>query len=94
MIVAFGNSSGEETTFNVSDFYGRGTGARIYAFLLFHELARKGGAGKPLRTLAELIQSGGLKTEISLRGELRQPHDALQALMDRRVAGKAVFVVA
>lgn len=91
-IVAFGNSSGDDTSFDISSFYGRATQARLYAFLIFSELRAAGGAAADLRTLAELVGDGELRTEVSLRGDFEDPRAAVEALMDRRVAGKAVLV--
>jgi NADPH:quinone reductase-like Zn-dependent oxidoreductase len=90
MVISFGNSSGEETTFNASGFYDRQ--ASVRGFGIFPALRRKGGAARPLRTLLELVECSDLRTEISLHGSWLEPHEAMQALMDRRVAGKAVLV--
>lgn len=92
VIVAFGNSSGEETTFDVSGFYGRAAGARLYAFMIFDEVAKAGGAARDLGKLARLVAAGDLRTGISLRADFYDPDEAIASLMDRRVAGKAVLV--
>lgn len=92
-VVSFGNSSGEPATFDPSSFYGGASGARLYAFLVFVELEREGSGARDLRLLAELVSAGELDPQISLRASWREPHDALQALLDRRVSGKAVVLV-
>ena len=89
-IVSYGNSSGEKTEFDVSDFYPR-SGARLCGFLIFAEVERSGGATADLMALAQLIADGHLETQISLEADWRQSADAFQALLDRQVRGKAVL---
>lgn len=89
-IVAFGNSSGDETSFNVSSFYNQ-PGARLYGLMVFDEIHLQDSGPRDLRTLAELAASGELDTEISLDASWREPEEAMRALMDRRVSGKAVL---
>ena len=92
-IVSYGNSSREDTTFDVSGFYGRATGARLYAFLIFDELAREGSGAADLRLLAELVASGALDPQVSMEASWREPAEAMDALLGRRIAGKAVLHV-
>ncbi len=90
-IVSFGNSSREPTTFDVSDFYGQASGARLEAFLIFTDLATHGGGAQDLRTLAELVEDGTLDPQIALEASWREAAEPIEALFDRRVAGKAVL---
>jgi NADPH:quinone reductase-like Zn-dependent oxidoreductase len=90
-VVAFGNSSGDTTSFNASDFYSRAPTARVYAFMVFDEVDREQSASSDLRALAELVAAGELRTEVSLEASWRDPGEAVSALMERRVAGKAVL---
>jgi NADPH:quinone reductase len=90
-VVAFGNSSGDETTFNASDFYSRAPTARVYAFMVFDEVDREQSASSDLRALADMVAAGELRTEVSLEASWRDPNDAVTALLERRVAGKAVL---
>jgi NADPH2:quinone reductase len=90
-IVTFGNSSGEEVRFDASDFYGRAPTARVYAFMVFDEVAREQSGTRDLRALAEMVAAGELKTEVSLVASWREPEEAIKALLDRKVAGKAVL---
>jgi NADPH:quinone reductase len=92
IVVAFGNSSREPTSFDASRFYSR-DGARVYAFRIFPELAREGGGSDDLRFLAEEVAAGRLDPQISLTGSWREPGPAIAALLERRVAGKAVLTV-
>jgi NADPH:quinone reductase-like Zn-dependent oxidoreductase len=89
VVISYGNSSGETTTFDVSSFYRRS--ARLHGFLIFAELERSGGATADLMLLAEMLAEGHLEAEISLEADWREAPAAFAALMDRRVRGKAVL---
>ena len=91
VVVSYGNSSRAPTTFNVFDFYGRG-GASLYGLFLFDELARRGNTGaRDLAMLAELATTEELVPQISITAPWRSPWQALQALQDRAIVGKAVL---
>jgi NADPH:quinone reductase len=92
-VVTFGNSSDEPVTFDASEFYGRAAGARIYAFMLFVEIERTGTGTRDLETLAGLAGAGRLDPQIALEASWRQPEEAMAALRDRRLDGKAVLHV-
>lgn len=91
LVVNYGNSSRQPTTFNVSDFYGRG-GASLYGLFLFDELTRRGNSGaRDLATLLDLVAAGELVPQISVTAPWRTPWPAMQALVDRDLVGKAVL---
>jgi NADPH:quinone reductase-like Zn-dependent oxidoreductase len=90
-VVTFGNSSGDEVRFDASEFYGRAPTSRVYAFMVFDEIRRAASGSSDLRALAELVAAGDLRTEVSVEASWRDPGDAIRALLDRRVAGKAVL---
>lgn len=92
VIVTFGQSSGEPTTFDVSGFYPR-DGARLYAFRVFDQVARHRSGTRDLTLLAAELAAGRLHPQISLTTSWTEPGDALAALMERRVAGKAVLTI-
>ena len=92
-IVSFGNSSREPTTFDLSGFYGRASGARLEAFLIFADLARHGGGAQDLRTLAGLVAHDRLDPQITLETSWKDAADPIEALLDRRLAGKAVLLL-
>jgi NADPH:quinone reductase-like Zn-dependent oxidoreductase len=89
-IVAFGASSPEPTTFEVSRFYNRG-GPRLYGLRVFDELRFHGTGVRDLELLVAELAAGRLDPQIRFTGSLWEPDEALRALMDRRVAGKAVL---
>jgi NADPH2:quinone reductase len=91
-VVAFGASSPEPTTFDVSRFYGRG-GARLYGLRVFDELARHRSGVRDLTLLVSELAAGRLDPQIDLTVSWREADTALTALIERRVAGKAVLTI-
>ena len=89
-LVSFGDSSREPVTFPASAFY-RKPGARLYGFFIFSEVERSGSAARELEFLAGLIARGELDPQVSLETSWRDPKPAIEALLDRRVRGKAVL---
>jgi NADPH2:quinone reductase len=89
-IVTFGASSPEPTTFKTETFYNRG-GPRLYGLRVFHELEFHGSGRRDLELLVSELAAGRLDAGIGLTGSLWEPDDALQALLDRQVPGKAVL---
>jgi NADPH:quinone reductase len=92
IVIAFGNSSGEPTTFDVSGFYNK-RGARLYGLRVFHELERHHTAVRDLRLLADEVAGGRLDPQVSLTTSWREAGTALEALMQRRIRGKAVLTI-
>ncbi len=89
-VVAFGASSPDPTTFDPTSFYNRG-GARLYGLRVFHELEFQLSARRDLAFLVGELAAGRLDPQIGLTGSLWEPDEALKALLDRQVAGKAVL---
>ena len=90
LIVTFGNSSGEPTTFDVTRFYPRG-GARLYAFLIFKELARSGSGGHDLGRLAVMAAEGHLDVGIEREAPWTDAGALVEAFVRREFTGKAVL---
>ena len=91
-IVAFGNSSGEETTFNVSPFYAL-PGARLIGLRIFDEVDRRASGVRDLRLLAERVAAGRLDPQIGVTRSWREAGPTLDDLIERRVRGKAVLTI-
>jgi NADPH2:quinone reductase len=89
-IVSFGASSPDATTFKVEAFYNRG-GPRLYGLRVFHELEFHGTGVRDLELLVSGLDDGWLDPGIGATGSLWEPDELLRALLDRRVAGKAVL---
>jgi NADPH:quinone reductase len=92
LVVSFGDSSGEPVSFGAREFY-RSTGASLYAFLIFAELDRTGTGSVDLERMARLIAAGALDPAISVEASWSEAGPVLEALLDRRVKGKAVLHV-
>jgi NADPH2:quinone reductase len=60
---------------------------------VFPFLTRRGGATEDLARLAGLVARGDLDTQIAHEASWREAGDAVRALLDRRIAGKAVLHV-
>ena len=91
-VVSFGCSSRERTNFDVPAFYRR-HGARLCAFLIFDELQRTGSAVHDLVNLSDQVATGRLQAQIGLEVGWHEAAQALDALLDRRLTGKAVLHV-
>jgi NADPH:quinone reductase-like Zn-dependent oxidoreductase len=89
-VVCFGNSSKEPTIFEAGSFFSK-SGARLYAFTLFPELERLGTGAHDLAHLAAMAAGGHLDTSIDMDVSWHDAGDAIEALLARRVVGKAVL---
>jgi NADPH:quinone reductase len=89
VIVAYGNSSREPTPFEFFAFAGA-HGARIETYFSADEEAR---AGENLAVLLRLVAERRLEVDIGLERPWDELDAALEALRDRRVAGKAVLTL-
>ncbi len=91
LIVSFGDSSREPLRITANEMRRR-PAVRLYGFNLFAELQREPGAAtRALEYLAGLVSAGRLDPQIALEADWREPGPVLAALMERRVAGKAVL---
>jgi NADPH:quinone reductase-like Zn-dependent oxidoreductase len=91
-IVSFGNSSGEPSSFDARTFYRRG-GPTLLGYFVTQEL-REGRIGSShLAALATLVAEGRLRSSVDLEVPWTRATEAIDALMERRVDGKAVLVV-
>lgn len=89
-VVTFGNSSRQETTFNISNFYNHDD-AQLRAFFLLGP--DQSPFDQDLALLVSLIAQGKLKPEIGLEERWDNLGRAITALRDRQVAGKAVVTM-
>jgi NADPH:quinone reductase-like Zn-dependent oxidoreductase len=93
IVVNIGTQSDDETvTFRASRF-DRSAGARIYTLNLPDELDAHGSAVTDLARLCALAASGQLDAQVGFEGSWRQPGPAIEALLQRRLGGKAVLHV-
>ncbi len=93
VVVNIATQSDDETvTFRAARF-DRAKGARIYTLNLPDELAAHASAAGDLTRLCTLMADGRLDAQIELEGSWREPAPALDALLERRIGGKAVLHV-
>jgi NADPH2:quinone reductase len=85
-------SDDETVTFQAARF-DRANGARIYTLNLPDELASHASGASDLARLCRLMADGRLDGQIELEGSWREPSRALEALLKRRIGGKAVLHV-
>lgn len=91
-IVSFAASNpAEPTTFPTRGLFGRAPGARLYGLLLFAELAHTRSGARDLGRLAGLVADGALDCSIDHEASWHDAADAIAALLERRIAGKAVL---
>jgi NADPH2:quinone reductase len=92
VIVCFGNSSGEPTTFDPRTLYRKGA-ATIRGYFVTHELLRGRTGRSQLAALAALVADGRLESKIGLTVPWSEAARAIDALLDRTVNGKAVLTI-
>jgi len=85
-------SDGETVTFRANRF-DRSPGARIYTLNLIDELAPRGTTADDLARLCALMAAGRLDGQIGYEGSWRDPVRAAEAVLQRRITGKAVLFV-
>jgi NADPH:quinone reductase-like Zn-dependent oxidoreductase len=82
----------ETVTFHAARF-DRAKGAKIYTLNLFDELAFHASGARDLARLCRLMADRRLDGQIEFEGSWREPAQALGALLERRIGGKAVLQV-
>jgi len=92
-IVSFAATIDEPVSYPTRTLFGRAPSAKIYGLYVFYELERTGACSADLRRLARLIADGKLDPQIHLTASWTQAQGAIEALLDRRVNGKAVLTI-
>ena len=90
-IVVFGNSSGEDTPFNLFHLFGH-EGMRLQAFFSYNP-GMITTLSADLTFLVTLVATGKLTAPIGLETSWHELIPALTALHDRQIEGKAIFHV-
>jgi NADPH:quinone reductase len=90
-VVIYGNSSDTPAQIAFSDFRGHAL-ARITAFFVY-ESGAPPTFGEDLQTLADMVAQGRLHPQIGLEVPWTEANAAFEALANRRVNGKAVFLI-
>jgi NADPH:quinone reductase-like Zn-dependent oxidoreductase len=92
-VINFAATTPEPVSYPTREFFARAPGARLYGFYIFSELEHTRSCSPDLRRLADLIAAGRLDPQIALTASWNDAAQAIQALLDRRVNGKAVLRV-
>lgn len=92
VVVSFA-SSDSETTFPTRALFGGAPGAVVRGLYVFDELEHTRSASSDLARLSALVAADELDCQIDTVTSWRDPAPALAALLERRVAGKAVLLV-
>jgi NADPH:quinone reductase-like Zn-dependent oxidoreductase len=92
VVVSFA-SSDTETTFPTRALFGGAPGAILRGLYVFDELAHTRSTAADLTRLAALVARGRLDAQIDLELPWQDAGSAIEALLERRVAGKAVLLV-
>lgn len=83
---------GSEVTFDAASF-DRSAGARIYTLNMFDELAAHSSGTSDLTRLCALVADGKLDGQVELESTWHEAGSAIDALLERRIGGKAVLHV-
>jgi NADPH2:quinone reductase len=92
-VISYASSDPEPVSFGARALFGRAPGATVRGLFVFEEIERTGSASNDLARLMALVDEGHLECPIDLETSWRDPGPALSALLERRVAGKAVLLV-
>jgi NADPH:quinone reductase-like Zn-dependent oxidoreductase len=92
VIVTFGNSSNEPVTFDPRVLYRKG-GPTVIGYFVTHELLHGRIGTNRLSALAQLVAEGRLRSDVDLQLPWDEAARAIDALLERRVNGKAVLTV-
>src|ERR1700727_1113419 len=92
-VISFGSTVTEPVSYPTRELFSRAPGAELHGFYIFDELAHTRSAAPDLRRLADLVAGGRLDCQIDLTASWTEAAGAVQALLERRVAGKAVLTI-
>jgi len=93
VVVSFASSDADPVSFPARALFARAPGAQLHGLFVFEEIERTGTGGRDLARLAALVAAGELDAQIDRETSWREPGPAIEALLERRVAGKAVLLV-
>jgi NADPH2:quinone reductase len=93
IVVSFASTVPEPVSYSARELFARAPGARLYGLYVFSELEHRRTGSADLRRLADLVAEQRLDPQIDLTLSWRGAADAIEALLDRRVNGKAVLRV-
>jgi NADPH2:quinone reductase len=92
-VVSFASTLPEPVSYPAREFFVRAAGAKLVGFYLFGFLSHSRSTAADLRRLADLVADRRVEPQIDFVRPWDEAGEAIEALMDRRVAGKAVLRV-
>ncbi len=92
-VISFGATVTEPVSFPTRELFSRAPGAQLHGLYIFDEVEHTRSAPADLRRLADLVVAGRLDPQIDVTTSWTEAAGAIQALLDRRVAGKAVLTI-
>jgi NADPH:quinone reductase len=92
-VISFASTLAEPVSYPAREFFVRAAGAKLVGFYLFGFLSHSRSTATDLRRLADLVADGRVDPQIDKVWPWDEAGEAITALMDRRVAGKAVLRV-
>jgi NADPH:quinone reductase-like Zn-dependent oxidoreductase len=92
-VINFAATVDEPVSYPAREFFGRAPGATLHGLYLFAELAHTRSGARDLRRLADLVDEGVVDPQIDMTASWSQYAEAIEALLDRRVNGKAVLTI-
>lgn len=93
IVVSYAATVTEPVTYPTRELFSRAPRARLYGLYIFTELEHTRTASADLRRLAGLVADGRLDPQIDRIAPWTEAPEAIRALLDREVAGKAVLTV-
>jgi NADPH:quinone reductase-like Zn-dependent oxidoreductase len=93
VVVSFASTVTDPVVYPSRELFARAPGARVYGLYVFSELEHRRTGGADLRRLADLVADRGLDPQIDLTLSWGEAGRAVEALLGRRVNGKAVLTV-
>jgi NADPH2:quinone reductase len=92
-IVSFASTVPEPVSYPTRALFAQSPGAKVYGLFVFPELRKRRGAAPHLSRLARRVGAGRLHAPVDLTVSWRDAGQAIEALLDRRVKGKAVLLI-
>ena len=92
-VVSYAASDQAPVSFGARTLFGRAPGATLRGLYIFEEIERTGTASGDLARLAALVERGDLLCPIDVEASWRAPAPVIEALLERRIRGKAVLHV-
>jgi len=92
-VVSFASTVPDPVSYPARELFARAPRAKVYGLYIFAELQHTQSGSSDLRRLADLTAAGKLDPQIALTLSWSDAGRAIEALLDRKVNGKAVLTV-